>query len=217
MDQKTPTIIIDNRESGEFDKLLASKNALIERKQLELGDFICSDRTIIERKTRSDFESSILDRRLFNQLSNLVSTYSRVILLIEGEESLGRISRAALLGAYSSVVTDYGASIFFTRNMESSADLIYSIAHHEQVAGKKEISFFAKRKALTVSQSQRAIVETFPMIGPKLAKNLLIHFGNLETLLNASEEELKNAEGMGEKRAKSFLAIVRSEYKINED
>ncbi|MBI2079593.1 hypothetical protein HYT84_02420 [Candidatus Micrarchaeota archaeon] len=218
MDQKqSPKIIVDNRESEDFDHLLHSLGAETERKQLELGDFVCSDRVIIERKTRADFESSIMDRRLFNQLGNLISAYSRVIIIVEGEESANRVSRPALLGAYSSVVTDYGASLFFTRNLNATAELIYSIATHEQLVGKKTLSFFPKKKTFTISQTQRSIVEMFPMIGPKLAQNLLNHFGNLETLLNASEEELLKAEGMGEKRAKTFISILRSEYKREDD
>ncbi|MBI5051579.1 hypothetical protein HZC08_02355 [Candidatus Micrarchaeota archaeon] len=215
--ENQPTITVDTRESREFDSFLSSLGAKTERKQLELGDFTCSERTIVERKTRADFENSILDRRLFTQLANLVNSYSRVILIVEGEENLGRISRSALLGAYSSVVTDYGASIFFTRTMQATAELIYAVAHHEQIAEKKAISFFAKRKSLTVSQTQRSLVEMFPMVGPKLAKNLLSHFGNLESVLNASEEELLKVEGMGEKRVKAFLSILRSEYKQEED
>jgi Fanconi anemia group M protein len=76
---------------------------------------------------------------------------------------------------------------------------------------------FAKRKTLTASANQRAIVEMFPMVGPKLAKALLTHFGNVENVVNATEEELKEVEKMGAKKAKAIRSIIENEYNEEED
>lgn len=210
-------IIIDHRESSEFDELLKQAGATIERKQLEVGDFICSGRCIVERKTRDDFEASIIDGRLFAQLFNLVDNYQRVIIVVEGEGSGERLHKEALLGAYVSVITDFGAALFFTRNTEKTAELVYAIAKHEQLAKKRPMRLYAKRKTFTLSQSQRAILEIFPMVGPKLARQLLEHFGNIQNITNASEQELKEVEGMGEKRAKAIKNIINMKYNSEED
>ena len=215
--EKAMTIVIDQRESKEFDDALAKFGARIERKQLELGDFLCSERLVIERKTRSDFEASIVDGRLFNQLHNLVASYPRVVVLVEGETTEGRISKEALLGAYAALVSDFGATVFFTRNSEKTAELVFALAKHEQVAKKTPMRVFAKRKTLTVSSNQRAIVEMLPMVGPKLAKALLNHFKNVENVMIASEEELKKVAGMGEKRGKAIRNIIIGEYDEGED
>ncbi len=212
-----PHIVIDARESDDFIKLLSACGANVEKKTLDLGDFLCSDKTVVERKTRGDFESSILDRRLFSQLYNLSSAYPHVIVIVEGESSSERINRAALLGAYASVVSDFGAGLFFTRNSEGTAELVHAIAKHEQKDGKSEISFFPKRKTFTISQTQRAVLEQFPMFGPKYAKRLLDHFGNLENVMRASEKELSEVEGIGEKRAKILRRVLESRYKRDED
>ena len=210
-------IFIDNRESKEFDGLLKAHGAEIERKQLEVGDFICSDRCVVERKTRNDFEASIIDGRLFHQLSNLVSNYERVIIIVEGESNAERISKEALLGTYATLITDFGVGLFFTRTLEKTTEMVYAIAKHEQLAEKRPVRLFAKRKTHTISQTQRAIIETFPMVGPKHAKALLEHFGNLENIMVASEQELKEVEGMGEKRAKAMRSIIDGEYQSGED
>jgi len=215
--EKAVTIVIDQRESKEFDVALTGFGATIERKQLELGDFLCSERLVIERKTRSDFEQSIIDGRLFNQLHNLVASYLRVVVLVEGESTEGRISKEALLGAYAALVSDFGATIFFTRNSEKTAELVFALAKHEQVAKKTPMRVFAKRKTLTISSNQRAIVEMLPMVGPKLAKALLNHFKNVENVMIASEEELKKVAGMGEKRGKAIRSIIIGEYDEEED
>ena len=144
--EKAVTIVIDQRESREFDDALAEFGAKVERKQLELGDFLCSERLVVERKTRSDFESSIVDGRLFKQLHNLVASFQRVAVIVEGETTEGRISKEALLGAYAALVSDFGASVFFTRNSEKTAELVFALAKHEQVAKKTPMRVFAKRK-----------------------------------------------------------------------
>jgi Fanconi anemia group M protein len=217
MDGDKAEIVIDNREDPGFERLLANHGAQVQKKQLEVGDFLCSERLVVERKTRSDFEQSIIDQRLFHQLQNMFRNYERGVVIVEGESTEGRISKEALLGAYSSVVADFGASLFFTRNKEKTAELIFSIAKHEQLAKKQPMRVFAKRKTLTASANQRAIVEMFPMVGPKLAKALLTHFGNVENVVNATEEELKEVEKMGAKKAKAIRSIIENEYNEEED
>lgn len=210
-------IVIDQREDPEFDRLLGGLGAVVERKVLEVGDFLCSARLAVERKTRSDFEQSVIDGRLFSQLQNLGSNYSRVVVLVEGTVNEERINRNALLGAYSAIIADFGASLIFVRDMEKSAELIFSMAKHEQLARKQPMRVFAKRKTLTLAQSQRAIVEMLPMIGPKLAKALLNHFGSIERVFSASEKELLEVENMGSKKAKIIRAVLSKDYDDSED
>lgn len=217
MEEKKAKIIVDKRERS-FPKLFLELGAEVEEKMLEVGDFLCSDRTVIERKTRADFESSVLDGRLFAQLPNMCSNFENVILVIEGERSEeGSLSRAALMGAYASVMTDFGASLFFTRNEKSTAELVFSIAKHEQLAKKRELSVFAKRKSLTLARTQRSVVETLPMVGPLMAKKLLMHFGTLEMLFRASEEEFLKIDGLGEKKAKAIYRTIREAYDPDQD
>lgn len=214
MESISPHIVIDKREDASFEKALSSLGAKVEWKQLELGDFLCSDKTVVERKTRADFERSIIDRRLFNQLKNLGEAYPNVILIVEGEETYGSVSRNALLGAYASVITDFGAGMFFTRNISSTAELLFAIAKHEQF-GNKEISMFAKRKTFTIAQTQESVIEMLPMVGPKMAKKLLLHFGSIEGIARATEKELLDVDGLGEKKAKVIRKIIEAEYKID--
>ncbi len=217
MEIPKPKIIVDKRERG-FSELLIESGAEVEERMLEVGDFLCSEKTVVERKTRSDFEASVLDMRLFHQLQNLKQNFENVIIVVEGERSEeGPLSRAALMGAYASVITDFGASLFFTKNEKSTAELVHSIAKHEQIAKKIQMRVHAKRKTPTLSSNMRAVVEMLPMVGPSMARKLLMHFGSVEALFRAEEKELMEVEGMGEKKAKAIFRTVRKAYNPEED
>lgn len=205
-------IAVDAREGPLFRCLLESHGAEVSVSPLSVGDFICSDRVAIERKTRADFESSVIDGRLFDQLARLSSTYARTILIVEGKEGAGALKKPSLLGAYSSVITDYGAGIFFTSCAKSTSELIYAIAKHEQLIEKRPIRVCGKPKGKTLPQNQRAIVEMLPLVGPKMARALLENFGTVENVFHASEEDLLNVEGMGKKKAKAIRLALSTPF-----
>jgi len=82
-------IHVDHREDPLLIELL-SKHAILQESQLKIGDYVISERTIIERKTRDDFESSIIDGRMFDQAQKLKDTYERVIYIVEGQGFEGK-------------------------------------------------------------------------------------------------------------------------------
>jgi len=212
-------IIVDHRESTLFNEYFGEMDVIIKRQVLDIGDFICSSKLVVERKTRADFESSIIDGRLFNQLRELSTNYPAVVLIIEGKKSDApeRIRKEAILGAYATIMSDFGVSLIFTKDMKSTAELVYALAKHEQLARRHPLRIFAKRKTLTPSQTQRSIIEMLPTVGPKLAQALLLHFGNVENVINASEKELLTVPGLGKKRAKIIKSLLVFDYDEGDD
>jgi len=211
MEETRVRIAVDKREAG-FAELLKNLGAEAEECTLPVADFVCSERVAVERKTRDDFEKSVMDMRLFEQLKRLKEGYPRVVVVVEGEGSAGMLSKESLMGAYSSVLADFGASIFFTRNAEKTAELVFSIAKHEQLAEKKPMRVTGARKGLTLAQNQKAIIEMLPMIGPKIADSLLEQFGSVWGVFNASEEELLKVEGLGKTRARAIRNTIDGKY-----
>ncbi len=210
-------IIVDMREDELFDEYFRKCGAIVDRRVLSVGDFLCSARLCVERKTRADFEQSVIDGRLFSQLPNMLANYERVVVIVEGVLDEERLSRNSLLGTYATLIADYGASLIFTRDKESTAELIYHFAKHEQLVKKHPMRIYAKRKTFSVSQNQRAIVESFPTVGPKSAKALLLHFGNLENLTKASEKDIAAVDGIGKKKAKVIKNVLLYSYNQEED
>lgn len=213
-EEKKPKIVVDKREPDEICDCLESLGAQIELKQLELADYQVSDRLAVERKTRADFESSIVDGRLFRQLKELSDSFQRVVVIVEGSpENESRLSRNALLGAYSSIISDFGCALFFTRSASATAEMVYALACHEQLVKKQELSVYAKRKALTFADQQRAVVEALPNVGPKMARALLEYFQTVENVMSAPESELKEVDKMGEKKAAQLRELLSKRYK----
>ena len=77
------TVIADNRETMNIDKLLESYGARVITRKLEVGDYILSDQVAVERKTMDDFLNSIKDGRLFGQLTELNRNFESPILILE--------------------------------------------------------------------------------------------------------------------------------------
>jgi ERCC4-type nuclease len=53
--------------------------------RLPAGDYVVSDRVVIERKGPSDLAASFKDRRIFEQLARLAEAYPSVVLVVEGQ------------------------------------------------------------------------------------------------------------------------------------
>ena len=212
-------LIVDHRETKQFDEYLEEMGAIVKRQVLDIGDFVCSSKLVVERKTRADFESSIIDGRLFSQLHQLSSNYPAVVLIVEGKKSDApeRIRKEAILGAYATIMSDFGVSLIFTKDIKSTAEFLFALGKHEQLARKHPLRIFAKRKTFTPSQTQRSVIEMLPTIGPKLAQSLLIHFGSVDKVINASEKELLEVPGLGKKRAKIIRSLIVYKYDTDED
>ncbi|MCX6777746.1 MAG: helix-hairpin-helix domain-containing protein [Candidatus Micrarchaeota archaeon] len=206
-------IYADARETSEVVSELEALGAVVNVKTLEVGDFILSDRVVAERKTRGDFESSIIDGRLFNQAKNMGENFESSVFVVEGERFEERVDRRALLGAVAALLTDYGASVFFTRDAEGTAEMLFAIAKREQLGEKRELRLLGERKRMDLAGQQQLLIECLPGVGPTMAKRLLEKFYTVENVITAHEAELLEVEGMGKAKAKAIKKVLTSAYK----
>jgi ERCC4-type nuclease len=130
LDSKEIVIICDYREKDVIEALRRFGVAVKEM-NLEVGDFVCSQKIVIERKTHSDFISSIIDGRIFEQSRALKENFERAVIIIEGYSNR-EINENALKAALASLIVDYGISLINTKNSLDSAKTIYWIARKEK-------------------------------------------------------------------------------------
>jgi ERCC4-type nuclease len=163
---------------------------------------------LIERKTIADLESSIIDGRIFSQLDSLSEKVSKPGLIIEGiinfSDNGNRINNKSLIGLITSIGLNYRIPIFFTRNQKETALFLYVIAKREQYGVKTEIKHRFSKNKMSFSDQQLFILESFPDIGPTLAKSLLKRFKTIRNISQASVKELQEVEKMGPKKAEKM-------------
>lgn len=212
-------VIVDHREaSSGVVREIHRLELEVEMQQLDVGDFIVSDRVGVERKTVPDFLSSLIDGRLLEQSKNLAETFERPLMILEGEGLYTErgIHPNAVRGALACITVDYSVPVISTENERETAQIIKAVAKREQEGTKSEIPVRSGRKSLTLPQLQRFIVEGLPGVSAVLAKRLLNHFKSVENVVRASEEELKDVHGIGEEKARRIRRVLEFEYEDEE-
>ncbi len=212
---KKVKVVVDSREisSRVVEELLILGCEIIER-NIAVGDYVCSDRVCVERKTAQDFVASIIDGRLFEQLSKLSEYYERSVLIIEGYNFFSRnIHENALYGALASCTLDFNVTILHSSNPRETAKIIYSIAKREQLKSGRNIAFKVKSKPKELEKIQLNLVASLPFISVKLAERLLKTFGTPRSVFTASEGALQRVEGIGEKKARIIWKVLNKRWK----
>ncbi len=188
--QKTTVkIIVDHRESrSPVMRFLTQKDIIVEPQQLNVGDYIISSRIGVERKTVDDFLNSLIEGKLFVQMKNLRATFSRPLLLIEGDGLLTKrnISHNAIFGSFVAIIVDFGTPIITTHTPQETADFLAIMAHREQKEGDRAIAIRGEKPAHSIPEQQQFLVEGLPNVSAVLAQRLLQHFGSIKSLANAS-------------------------------
>ncbi|MFE3845831.1 DEAD/DEAH box helicase [Thermoplasmatota archaeon] len=208
-------IIIDHREyRSRVVRNLMELGISIESQQLAVGDYILSSRIGVERKNVDDFLNSLINGKLFSQISKLRDAYSRPMLIIEGEGLLTKrnIKHNAIFGSLVSIMIDYGIPIFTTKDDIETANILSLAAKREQKKDKKSVSIRGEKTSMSIQEQQQFIVEGLPNVSSILAKRLLSKFGSIKSIINATENELQDVNGVGKNIALKIIEILNSEF-----
>ena len=204
-------VIVDYREKNSFVAAeLIHLGLEVEFRELKVADYLVNN-VAIERKTVSDFISSMINKRLSSQLNDL-QQYDDKLVLIEGieeqelysEDQERGVSSNAIRGFLLSIALKHKIPLIFTKNEEDTAKFINVLARKKET----ESSLNVTKKSLNKKEQMQFILEGFPGIGPKTAKKLLETFHSIKGILNTSKEDLNKT--IGKKADISKLA--KEEY-----
>lgn len=214
--QTGPLVVSATKPRGKPAALLAEMGVQIVPIAEDEGNvdrYVLSKRLAVERRTGNSFPRGILDKTLFTSAIYLREHFRIPVLIVEGQvnyQYVG-ISPQAVRGVLSSMLLLYGMSVLATPTVEETAALIAMIARQEQV-GIPEISLIPKRKATSLDDMQRRVVEMLPGSGMVMARDLLQHFGSIERIVRATEGELRSLRGVGARKARQMLKVLHAEY-----
>jgi Fanconi anemia group M protein len=212
-------IVVDQRElDSAIARDLSTREGMATRLEtLAVGDYVVSDRVAVERKTVSDFLDTLTggDRSLFDQVGDLSRHYARPVVLIEGEGLYEErnVHPDAIRGALASLTVDFGVSVLRTEGEGDTADLLAVLAGREQTTRDRAVSVHGEKSAKTLAEQQEYVVGAIADIGPVTARSLLEHFGSVEAVMTAREEDLLDVDGVGEVTADRIRDVVGSDYR----
>jgi len=212
-------VVVDQRElDAAIAKDLSRREGITTRLEtLAVGDYVLSDRVVVERKTVSDFLDTLTgsdERSMFEQVKDATRNYARPVVVIEGRDlySERSVHPNAIRGALASLAVDFGASVLRTEDEDETAELLRTIATREQEDNERTVSVHGEKSSKTLAEQQEYVVASVAEVGPVTARSLLAAFGSVEAVLTADTDELQSAEGVGEVTAERIRDVVGSDY-----
>lgn len=210
------------------EKVAEELGAHFEILHLLHGDYIVAGEhaVIIERKRVGDFITSIRSNRMWQQLLELMKTETildypvkRQLVVVHGtimdyltslpfrtvgEDSL-RIF-ASLMGAMLEIIYVYNTPIVLTENDDAFKAFLRILLKREaehKNDKNPEARWYRKRisKDLPIKDRKRYTLASIPLIGEKLARNLLDVFDTIADVAMASLDDLEKVPGIGRKKA----------------
>ena len=208
-------IVCDHRETASaVVRTLSLMGLGLKLEQLTVADYMISNRVGIERKSAQDFNDSIKDGRLFNELIELKNKFESPILILEGDSfNESHINENALYGAITSIILNLGINVYRTKDPEESAMFLYQLARKEQSENKNKINIRFDKAPIETSRLLEYIVAGIPGVNRLRAKNLLKEFKTLQNVFLADIPDLTKIENIGKKIAQEIYKISRYNYK----
>jgi len=199
----TPILQADHREarSGIPGLLCNNARVCVTLSALRAGDYIINHCVGVERKSADDFVQSLISNRLFEQISRLRRSFSRPLLIIEGNpyQTGHQINELSVRNAILCIMLAWQVPVLFSKNKNHTANVLEIIALQEQkpILPVKAPQVYRPRNILG---KKLFLLQAIPGVGPMLAIRLLQQFKSIKAVLNASEKRLEKRKGLAAKK-----------------
>ncbi|MFQ5553411.1 MAG: ERCC4 domain-containing protein [Thermoplasmata archaeon] len=207
-----PPLYVDVHEPEEIETHIQESGIPVQRKTLAPGDYIVGE-VGVERKTIQDFFSSIVNKRLWEQVSRLRDTYPRPLVVVEGDLALvDEYSNPKVFwGAFLALHFEERVPVLFAPNYLHTALLLETL-YQQQRKGLSSFSLRHKPKLLSLPEQQEFAVQGLPNIGDTLSKALLERFGSVRGVMGASERDLLKVPKIGPGKALRIADLLDAPY-----
>ena len=199
-------ILADAREtsSGVIEALRALA-ADVEIRRLEVGDYALGERLLVERKTVRGLHLSIVEGRLWSQLSRLRRATQFPYLVVEGPDiDDGPLGASAVRGACVAIIGQ-GIPLVFTSDKADTAVWLRLLALRSD---RGRISRDRPRYAHPPKPSEQRVAEAMlaavPNISVQRARALLSRFGSVTGVVSAGHDAWLQTPGIGPAAAREL-------------
>lgn len=212
----TDKLIIDSREQKRIElakEYFTDLDYTVEVQELKTGDYIINDGVVFEYKTQSDFISSILDGRVFNECINQSEKFEYHFCIIQGTnrdrkhafEYTNQFTIKQYYGAIARLNT-YTTVIQSTGTVE---DAFYQM--HIQAAkcldNKGKVKHFDAKSG---NPAFNTLCYCLDDVANERAKAIVNHLG-LKTwsdVYHLTKQDLLKVPGIGEKTSESIICQI---------
>ncbi len=168
---------------------------------LKYGDYSFSG-TIIERKSLSDFFSSLKSGRLLEQMENINRFYTNKYLLIEGFFDFEYVNNIEYLyNQLFRITHDFGVRIIFSKDEKQTAAFIRKLYFRRFLGSAIPV---AKRSKI------HCAANLFGISRRKL-ESIYIHFGSISNMAKADRNEFNKIKGIGNKTVDKLKDVLNSD------
>jgi DNA excision repair protein ERCC-4 len=211
-----PRVIADERErqSGVPERL-SKLDVRVYYTRLAVGDYVVNPEIAAERKSVSDFVSSVYDGRLFAQASALSSSYRKPYIIVEGDVTeVSKLVKnlASYYGAIASVTLAYDLRLMHTANADETALAIAALVKNSRARPIPPGLLQAPPKSKDEAQQQLYFISSLPGVGVKLAKRMLGRHGTPRRVVSLTEAQFSMISGVGAKRASKIAHVLDTKY-----
>lgn len=207
-------LLVDHREPASIITALRRvKNLQVMRTELAVGDYQVEGRIVFERKSNDDFHASLEDKgaHLMRQAESMAATGMHRVLLIEGGAYARRqfvLNRLASTLSYLQNV--HGIHVTPTMNQRHTVYAIVQAVKHHLFGLSSEMvqpdPIDKREAAADPTRLARLLLRHFQGVSEERAKALASHFGSLAAIATASEEQLREVNGIGRGTAAGIWA-----------
>jgi DNA excision repair protein ERCC-4 len=209
------SIVADYREktSGIPQLLLLKEDVDLMWGHLKVGDYLINGDVCAERKTATDFITSVISHRVFDQCARLNKLAGRPFLIIEGNpyKTDHKITQQAVQGALLSISVAWQIPVLFSRDKPDTVQMLF-LAGQQSLPNQFPV-LPAGYKPKRLKNRQLFFLQGIPSVGPSLALRLLQVFGNVEGVLNATINDLRTIEGIGKRKAAAIREFLEAPFK----
>ena len=187
-------LLIDCHEPVEIIKKLETRIP-VKVLNLKYGDYAFSD-IVIERKTLSDFFTSLKNERIYNQMESLSRYYTEIYLIIEGFFDFSYVNNIDYL--YSElfgIVLNFDVKIIFSKDCEKTASILKNLYF------RKNFGY----KPLAIKQDKLHHAAMLFGISRNKTESILSKFGSLSNIANSGKRELTGIKSIGKKTIKQIM------------
>ncbi|MFC6716655.1 ERCC4 domain-containing protein [Natrialbaceae archaeon GCM10025810] len=212
------SVTVDDREPASLIEAVRSHPDVVEVavERLPAADVVV-DSVGIERKTLRDYVNSAMGRSgsdLRDQVERMNAVYDHSYVLLEGDFSdvdalETGVAPASIRGSMASITARHGTPVIPCTDRRRLVDFAVRL-------GRKHVEPPSRRRPLPTGAvssrrepTTKRIYGCIDGIGPGLAATLYEAYPSVESLLEASLEDLLAIEGIGETRARAIRAAFR--------